>query len=99
MKNLIEQQNKEFDAMRQFNGVLFANEKEEIKDFISKIRKETAEAVCDEMIKGRVEKLKIADYMCLTYKQEVRVGEENCIGYYSRIAEEIEIKQQILKKL
>ena len=42
MKDLIKKQDEEFEMMRQSNGVLYANEKEEIINFISKVRKETA---------------------------------------------------------
>ena len=49
MKDLIKKQDEEFEMMRQSNGVLYANEKEEIINFISKVRKETAEYVANKM--------------------------------------------------
>ena len=43
MKDLIKKQEEAFEMMKQSNGVLFANEIEEIKNFISKVRKESIE--------------------------------------------------------
>jgi len=78
-----------------YDDVAFKN----LKDFISKVRKETAEMVCDEMIKGKVKNFKPADLMTISAEHEKRVGTENCIGYYSRIGEEREIKKDILNQL
>lgn len=43
MEDLIKKQEEAFEMMKQFNGVLFANETEEIKNFISTVRKESIE--------------------------------------------------------
>lgn len=59
-----------------------------LKSFISKVRKETAEKVCDRMIEE---------------KQEIVNGDDFQKGFYkglnTRIKEEKELKQQILKEL
>ena len=64
---------------------------EELKTFIAKIRKETAEKVCDRMI-GEISDLRKAEY-------SDREEEMWDYGYDTRIKEEKEVKQQILKEL
>ena len=91
MKELIKKQEEEFDkefvCSIQFGGF----PREQILGFIKKVRKETAEMVCDEMI-GPISDLR---------KEEVGDPGEMMWdnGYDNRIKEEKEMKKQIIKEL
>lgn len=83
----IKKQEEEFDKIETIEKEYYTTEyvnKENAKLFIKKVRKETAKAVCDAMIK--VEKK--------YYKDDKFIA-----GYKCRTGHEEEIKKQILKEL
>ena len=89
MKNLIKNQDEEIKKIlnnRAF-GMRYEDD-EELKTFISKVRKETAEEVCDKIIGERHDLISGDDFQKGFFD-----------GVYHRVKEEKEIKQQILDKL
>jgi len=62
--------------------------RKELEKLIDKVRKETAEEVCDKMIRETSHKARVSRYYDFYYE-----------GYNDRIKEEKEIKQQIIKEL
>ncbi len=93
MKELIKKQEEEFDiifpSQKGESGGLYITmyDTKQLKDFIAKVRKETAEAVCDKMI-GKEGNEETPEWF-----RRARHG------YNTRIEEEKEIKQQILKEI
>ena len=99
MKDLIKKQEEElndkFCVMLERAGIQYGESSEEwqedLENFISKVRKETAKEVCDRMIRG------VSDFRKIKSKSW---GEERLdIGYDKRIEEEKEIKKEILINL
>ena len=91
MKDLIKKQEEEFSKIFRTSRdcISLYGSEEKIQNFISKVRKETAEAVADKMI-GK------------PYLREHPFSEqldEDEVGYNIRIKEEKEIKKQIIENL
>ena len=104
IKNLLKKQEDEFLKIKigkdLFNGhTIYRNQDEKtILDFIKKVRKETAEAVCDEMTEKEKEiKNEIKGSTLRAFKQIL--DQQRDSGYNDRIKEEKGIKKQIIKEL
>ena len=92
------------DLIKQFNlyGKITEQHAKDIEEILEnydkKVRKETAEYVCDKMTGEKEEaKVEIRGTVLRAFKQIL--DQRTNIGYNWRIKEEKEIKQQILKEL
>ena len=105
MKDLIKKQDEEFDNLFvgvEDDGTFKRMDEANVRNFIAKVRKETAEKVCDKMIGEERD----SDESMLSKKCKSRLTAfkavmdfQGDLGYNHRIEEEKEIKQQILKEI
>ena len=92
MNTLKEKQDEELERFLSWSEFgINVEEREELKRILDKVRKETAECVCDRMIK-EISDLRKAE----TSDEEEKIWN---FGYDWRIKEEKELKKQIIKEL